>query len=44
MQKLNKRIANIEKKQQRIVYSGSIDSRVQALEKKVDYMSDGGYR
>jgi len=44
MQKLNKRIGNIEKKRQRIVYSGSIDSRVQALEKKVDYMSDGGYR
>ena len=44
MQKLNKKIGNIEKKRQRVVYSGSMDSRVQALEKKVDYMSDGGYR
>jgi len=44
MQKLNKKIGNIEKKRQRVVHSGSMDSRVQALEKKVDYMSDGGYR
>jgi len=43
MQKLTKRIGNIEKKRQRVVYSGSMDSRVQALEKKVDYMSDGGH-
>ena len=44
MQKLNKRIGNIEKKRQWIVYSGSNAGRVQALEKKVDYMSDSGFR
>ena len=42
MQKLNKRVGNLEKKRRKIVYSGSIDSRVKALEKKVEYMSDGG--
>lgn len=43
MQKLNKRVGNLEKKRPRIVYSGSIDRRVKALENKVDYMSDGGH-
>ena len=44
MQKLNKRIGNIENNRLRIFYSGSITSRVQALEKKVDYMTDSGFR
>ena len=44
IQKLNKKIGNIEKKRQWVVYSGSIAGRVQALEKKVDHMTDGGYR
>jgi len=43
MLKLNKRIANLEKKNRRQVPSGSLDHRVRTLEKKVDEMSDGGH-
>jgi len=43
MQKLNRRVGSLEKNRRKIVYTGSIDSRVKALEKKVDYMSDGGH-
>jgi hypothetical protein len=42
VQKLNKRVKILEKKRQWAVHSGSINSRVQALEKKVKDMSDGG--
>ena len=41
--KLNKRVGKLEQKRRWKVSSGSLDHRVQALEKKVDYMSDGGH-
>jgi uncharacterized ion transporter superfamily protein YfcC len=43
MQKLNKRVGNLEKKRLRKVSFRSSDHRIRALEKKVDYMSDGGH-
>jgi hypothetical protein len=43
MLRLNKRVGNLEKKRRSKVPSGSLDHRVRALEKKVDYMSDGGH-
>ncbi|CAB1077131.1 hypothetical protein D1AOALGA4SA_4924 [Olavius algarvensis Delta 1 endosymbiont] len=42
IQKLEKRLVTLEKKQRRVVYSGSMDGRVKALEKKMDDMFDGG--
>lgn len=42
VQKLNERVKILEKKRQWVGHSGSINSRVQALEKKVKDMSDGG--
>ena len=41
--RLNKRVGNLEQKRRWKVSSGTLDHRVQALEKKVDYMSDGGH-
>ena len=43
VQKLNKRVRILEKKRKWVVYTGSLNHRVQALEEKVEYMSDGGY-
>jgi hypothetical protein len=42
IQKLNKRVGNLEKMKRNVISSGSLDGRVKALEKKVDHMSDGG--
>lgn len=42
IQKLNKRVGNLEKMKRIVISSGSIDGRVKALEKKVDHMLDGG--
>jgi hypothetical protein len=42
VQQLNRRVSLIEKKKRRIVYSGSMNSRLKRLEQKVESMSDGG--
>jgi len=43
VRQLNKRVGSLEKKRGRHVYSGTLDYRLSNLEKKVKYMSDGGY-
>ena len=42
VQELKKRVGILEKKKMRIVHSGSINDRVEALEKKVRAMNDPG--
>ena len=44
VQQLNKRVGILENKKRRTVHSGSVTNRVEALEKKVNTMLNGGYR
>ena len=44
VQQLNKRVANLEQKPIRVVQSRSMNNRVEAMEKQMKTMFDGGYR